>query len=53
MISKGLCWRHGGGKRCLFNGCKRPASLSKQNFCSRHEPTTTILDNNTTDIPNY
>ncbi|ETM48430.1 hypothetical protein L914_07031 [Phytophthora nicotianae] len=37
-ISKGLCWTHGGGKRCAFDGCKRPASQSKQNFCAKHQP---------------
>ncbi|KAI9909393.1 hypothetical protein PsorP6_014521 [Peronosclerospora sorghi] len=37
-ISKGLCWTHGGGKRCARDDCSRPASQSKQNFCSKHQP---------------
>jgi hypothetical protein len=37
-ISKGLCWTHGGGKRCAFAGCKRPASQSKHNCYSKHQP---------------
>lgn len=35
-ISRGLCWAHGGGKRCIFDGCSRPASKKTRDLYVKH-----------------
>lgn len=35
-VSEGLCWAHGGGKRCLHAGCKRPGYERTLNYCVKH-----------------
>ncbi|KAK1947902.1 putative WRKY transcription factor 19 [Phytophthora citrophthora] len=36
-VSHGLCWAHGGGKRCVVEGCRKPAYERNGNLCSLHQ----------------
>ncbi|KAF4322933.1 hypothetical protein BBO99_00001095 [Phytophthora kernoviae] len=41
--SRGVCWSHGGGKRCVIEGCRKPAYERNGNVCSLHQAANGVL----------
>ncbi|CAI5708712.1 unnamed protein product [Peronospora farinosa] len=35
-VSNGVCWAHGGGKRCAMEGCACPAYERTDHLCTLH-----------------